>query len=327
MYEVYPCLSAAKMFELLEHIKPNLIMLDVEMPEMNGYEAAKKLKSNPEYSEIPIIFLSAMVDAQSEIEGLKLGAIDYIHKPFYGHLLLQHIKTHLSSFEQEMEIKHLLKLKTEEVKLREAAEFKAENASQAKGDFLSNMSHEIRSPLNAVIGMINIAAEENDIGAIKLYLEKAANAAKIVLGVINDILDMSKIEANKLELSDTEFNFGKMITNIIDVTSIRAKEKHQDIIVNIDSNIPSFVISDELRLAQVINNLMTNAIKFTPENGKITLGAEKLEEKDDEITIKVEVTDSGIGISQEQQEKLFTAFNQADISIAKKFGGTGLGLI
>jgi len=327
LYEVYPCPSASKMFSLLEHVQPDLILLDVEMPEMNGYEAAKKLKSESQTGEIPIIFLTSMSDAQSEIEGLAIGAIDYIRKPFVAPLLLQRIKTHLSIMEQEMQIKHLLELKTEEVKLREAAELEAENASRAKSEFLSHMSHEIRSPLNAVIGMINIANEEDDLDKIKLYLGKADNAAKHVLGVINDILDMSKIEANKLELSFGEFDFGKMMANIVDVTGIRAQEKHQQIIVNMNPNIPSFVISDELRLSQVITNLMTNAIKFTPENGKVALSAEKLEEKDGEITIKIEVADSGIGISPEQQQKLFQAYNQADSSISGKFGGTGLGLV
>jgi signal transduction histidine kinase len=326
LYEVYPCPSAAKMFDLMEHIHPDLILLDVEMPVMNGYEAIKKMKDDTQYREIPVIFLTSMNETQSELEGLKLGAVDYIRKPFIAPLLLQRIKTHLAVIEQQNEIRHLLALKTEEVRLREIAELEAENASRAKGDFLSHMSHEIRSPLNAVIGMINFANEETDINAIKTYLEKADNAAKHILGVINDILDMSKIEANKLELSDSEFNFGKMITNIVDITSVRAKEKHQQIAVNMGPDIPSIVICDELRLAQVITNLMTNAIKFTPENGKIQLNAEKLEEKDDEVTIKVEVVDSGIGISPEQQTKLFSAYNQADRTTAKLFGGTGLGL-
>jgi len=327
LYEVYPCPSAAKMFNLLEHVRPDLILLDVEMPEMNGYDAARKLKSEAKSGEIPVIFLTSMSDAQSEMEGLTIGAIDYIRKPFVAPLLLLRIKTHLSIMEQELEIKHLLELKTEEVKLREAAEQKAENASRAKSEFLSHMSHEIRSPLNAVIGMINIANEENDIDKIKIYLGKANNAAKLVLGVINDILDMSKIESNKLDLSFGEFDFGKMMANIVDVTGIRAQEKHQQIAVNMNPNLPSSVISDELRLSQVITNLMTNAIKFTPENGKVTLNAEKLEEKDGEIAIRVEIADSGIGISPEQQKKLFQAYNQADSSISGKFGGTGLGLV
>jgi signal transduction histidine kinase len=327
IYDVYPCPSAAKMFSLMEHIQPDLILLDVEMPEMNGYEAIEKLKSNDKHQEIPVIFLTSMSDAKSEMEGLQLGAVDYIRKPFVALLLLQRIKTHIAIMEQEREIKDLLDLKTREVSLRELAEQEAQNASRAKGEFLSHMSHEIRSPLNAVIGMINIATEENDMDSIKLYLGKADNAAKHVLGVINDILDMSKIEADKLELSNAEFDFGKMMDNIVDVAGIRAQEKHQQIAVNMNSNIPSFVISDELRLSQVITNLMTNAIKFTPENGKVTLNAEKLEEKDGEITIRIEVADSGIGISPEQQKKLFQAYNQADSSISGKFGGTGLGLV
>ena len=216
LYMVYPCPSAAAMFELLEHVRPELILLDVEMPEMNGYEAIKKLKSGDK-KEIPVIFLTSMTDAESELEGLSYGAVDYIRKPFVTPLLLQRIRTQLSIQEQQTEIKHVLDLKTEEVKMREKAELEAERASQAKGDFLSHMSHEIRSPLNAVIGMINIANEEKTVEGIKVYLEKAGNAAKLVLGVINDILDMSKIEANKLELSDSEFDFPKMMTNIVDV--------------------------------------------------------------------------------------------------------------
>jgi len=333
IYRVYPIPSALEMFDLLTHIQPDLILLDIEMPEMNGYEAIKKLKGDDKYHEIPIIFLTSMSDEQSEMEGLKLGAVDYIHKPFVTPLLLQRIKTHLSLMEQQKmildrnkEIEELLEIKTKEVNLREAAELEAQNASRAKGEFLSHMSHEIRSPLNAVIGMINIAMGANDIQTIKRYLEKAGNASKYVLGVINDILDMSKIEANKLELSFNDFNFERMLSNIVDVTSIRAQEKHQQLVVNMNPNIPPFIISDELRLSQVITNLMTNAIKFTPENGKIELSAEMLDEHNGEITLGVEVADSGIGISPEQQKKLFTSYNQADSSITKNFGGTGLGL-
>jgi len=333
-YEVYPCPGAAKMFVVLEHIMPDLILLDVEMPGMNGYEAARKLKSSALYKEIPIIFLTSMLDEQSEIEGLSIGAVDYIRKPIVVPLFLQRIKTHLSLIEQKKvilernkEIEELLEIKTNEIKLREKAEQEAQNASRAKGDFLSHMSHEIRSPLNAVIGMINIVTEKDDIQTIKLYLEKAGNAAKQVLGVINDILDISKIEANKFELSGGEFNFFKMMTNIVDVISFRAQEKHHNIAVNMDPDIPPFIIGDELRLAQVITNLLANAVKFTPENGKIELNAQKLEEKDGEVSIRIEVADSGIGISPVHQKKLFTSYSQADNNIAQKYGGTGLGLV
>jgi signal transduction histidine kinase len=311
IYGVYPCPSASEMFELLKSIKPDLILLDVEMPDMNGYEAIEKLKSDEQYLEIPVIFLTNMSGEQNEIEGLKLGAVDYVHKPFVTPVLLQRIKTHLSITEHKLE---------------------AQNASRAKSEFLSHMSHEIRSPLNAVMGMINIASDADDVQTIKNYLGKAGNVSKYVLAVINDILDISKIEANKFELSFDEFDFGTMMANVIDIINVRAGEKKQNVTVNVSKDIPASMIGDELRLSQVITNLLTNAIKFTHENGNIALNVEKLDapctqDADGEITIRIEVADSGIGISPEQQKKLFTSYNQVDSSITKRFGGTGLGLV
>ncbi|MDR0302467.1 MAG: response regulator, partial [Treponema sp.] len=305
IYEVYPVNSAIKMFDLLEHVTPDLILLDVEMPEMNGYEAAKRLKNDTQFREIPIIFLTAMNDAESEMNGLNIGAIDYIHKPFAAPLLLRRIKTHMSLIEHQLE---------------------AHNASRAKGEFLSHMSHEIRTPLNAIIGMINIAVNTDDLQKIKYCLQRAGSASKHLLNIINDILDMSKIEANKFELSYSDFNFEKMLMDIINVTNVLAEEKNLNFTVILNTNVPSFVIGDELRFSQVVMNLLNNAIKFTPENGKVVLRVEKIAESGDEITLRTEIADSGIGITEEQQKRLFTSYNQADSSISKKFGGTGLGL-
>jgi two-component system, sensor histidine kinase and response regulator len=305
-YEVYPSLSALKMFDLLEHIMPDLILLDVEMPEMNGYDAAKKLLGYEKFKNIPIIFLTSKDDAKSEMEGLNIGAVDYIRKPFVAPLLLRRIQTHLSLIEHQVE---------------------AQKASQAKGEFLSHMSHEIRTPLNAIIGMINIAVNTDDIEKIKYCLQRAGSASKHLLNIINDILDMSKIEAHKFELSFNEFNFEKMLMDIINVTNVRAEEKNLNFAVILNTNVPSLIISDELRFSQVIMNLLNNAIKFTPENGKVVLRVEKIDESGDEITLKTEIADSGIGMTEEQQKKLFTSYVQADSSITKNFGGTGLGLV
>jgi CheY-like chemotaxis protein len=305
LYEVYPSPSAAKMFELLEHIMPDLILLDVEMPIVNGYEAARQLKENNKFQDIPIIFLTNMNDAKSEMNGLNLGAVDYIHKPFLAPLLLRRIKTHLSLIEHQIE---------------------AQNASRAKGEFLSHMSHEIRTPLNAIIGMINIAINTDDIQKLKYCLQRAGSASKHLLNIINDILDISKIEAHRFELSYSEFNFEKMLMDIINVTNVRAEEKNLNFAVILNTNVPSLIISDELRFSQVIMNLLNNAIKFTPENGKVVLRVEKTEEDGDEITLRTEIADSGIGMTEEQQKRLFTSYGQADSNISRNFGGTGLGL-
>ena len=202
----------------------------------------------------------------------------------------------------------------------------AERASGAKGEFLSRMSHEIRTPLNAIIGMINIGLDTADIEKKNYCFKRADGASKHLLGIINDILDMSKIEADKFDLLYTEIDFEQTLKNITNMANIRAEEKRQNFIVNLGDDVPAYIVSDELRLSQVITNLLTNAIKFTPENGIISLNVDKIEEIDDDIVLKIEVTDTGIGISKDQQEKLFKSFNQADASISQKFGGTGLGL-
>jgi len=203
----------------------------------------------------------------------------------------------------------------------------ADFASKAKGLFLSNMSHEIRTPLNAIIGMINIGISAEDIERKNYCLGRAESASKHLLGIINDVLDMSKIEADKYELSYGEVDIERMLMNIANVANVRAEEKRQQLIVNISEDVPAYIEGDELRLSQVITNLTTNAIKFTPEEGTVTLDIRKTEETGDNVELRVEVTDTGIGISPEQQARLFASFSQADADISKNFGGTGLGLV
>ncbi|GHS93327.1 hypothetical protein AGMMS50276_03460 [Synergistales bacterium] len=199
-------------------------------------------------------------------------------------------------------------------------------ANRAKSDFLANMSHEIRTPMNAVIGMTRIAKEARGIEKKDYCLVKIEESSTYLLGIINDILDMSKIEARKLELSYVSFDFRDMIRKAVDVVDFRVKEKNQNLTLSIDENIPPSFIGDDQRLGQVITNLFSNAVKFTPEGGDISLRATLLKEEDERCNLKIEVADTGIGISKEQQERLFNVFQQADNNTTRKFGGTGLGL-
>jgi len=202
----------------------------------------------------------------------------------------------------------------------------AEAASVAKSAFLANMSHEIRTPLNAIIGMTSIGMAATSSERMKLSFTKIDDASKHLLGVISDILDMSKIEAGKFELSEDEFNAEKVLRRIIDVFRFRIDEKQQTLNVNIDENIPNVLIGDDQCLAQVVSNLLSNAIKFTPEEGVISLDARLMGEERDICTIQFSITDSGIGISREQQARLFQSFQQAESSTTRKYGGSGLGL-
>jgi signal transduction histidine kinase/DNA-binding response OmpR family regulator len=202
----------------------------------------------------------------------------------------------------------------------------AESANRAKSAFLSNMSHEIRTPMNAIIGMTAIAKVSHETERKDYCLGKIENASTHLLGIINDILDMSKIEANKFDLSSVNFSFEKLLQKVVNVINFRVEEKQQEFTVHIDKNIPAFLIGDDQRLAQVITNLLSNAVKFTPEYGAVRLGARLCGEENGICTIRIDVADTGIGISEEQQTRLFSSFQQADSGISRKFGGTGLGL-
>ncbi|MDR3332321.1 MAG: response regulator [Synergistaceae bacterium] len=206
------------------------------------------------------------------------------------------------------------------------AKEQAEGSSRAKSEFLSNMSHEMRTPMNAIIGMTTIGKSAADTDRKNYAFGKIEEASTHLLGVINDILDMSKIEANKLELSLADFDFEKMLQKVANVVCFRVDEKHQSLHVVIDKNMPRRLVGDDQRLAQVITNLLSNAVKFTPEGGSIRLRASFVKEENGLCTIQVEVTDTGIGISEEQQARLFKSFQQADSSTSRNFGGTGLGL-
>ena len=210
-------------------------------------------------------------------------------------------------------------------KLKDAIK-KLTSASKAKSEFLSNMSHEMRTPMNAIINMTAIAKNAPDIERKNYALGKIEDASIHLLGVINDILDMSKIEANKFELAPVEFNFEKILQRVVNVVNFRVEEKHQKLRVHVDKDIPKTLIGDDQRLSQIITNLLGNAVKFTPDNGSITLNTKFEGEENGVCTIQISVTDTGIGISVDQQKRLFQSFQQAETNTSRKYGGTGLGL-
>ncbi len=207
-----------------------------------------------------------------------------------------------------------------------AAREEAMASTKAKSEFLSRMSHEIRTPMNAIIGMATIAQKAHDFDQVKYALDKINASSKQLLGIINDVLDMSKIDAGRLEISPESFDFDRMVQNALNVVQVRLEEKHQQLVLDLERVFTRTVVADELRLSQVLINLLGNAVKFTPESGSITLKIQSEPIDDERFMLHVEVTDTGVGISKEAQMKLFDAFEQADGGISRKYGGTGLGL-
>jgi len=201
------------------------------------------------------------------------------------------------------------------------AKIEADLANKAKGDFLANMSHEIRTPMNAIIGMTYLMKQTEFTPKQKDYIHKIENSANVLLGVINDILDFSKIEAGKLEIDTIDFNLHSVIENVTTMVEMKTSEKNLDFVVSYDQGINMNIHGDPLRLGQILTNLVNNAVKFT-EKGEIGIYIKSIS-KD---YYRFEVRDTGIGLTKEQQSKLFQSFSQADSSTTRKYGGTGLGL-
>ncbi|MDR2176234.1 MAG: response regulator [Synergistaceae bacterium] len=207
-----------------------------------------------------------------------------------------------------------------------AAKDAALEATRVKSEFLSRMSHEMRTPMNAIIGMTHIAQRAADPEKIRFCLSRIETSSAHLLALINDVLDMSKIEAGKLELDSAPFDVEKMLMKAYSVVGEKAEQKNQTLRIVMGKDMRMGYIGDEMRLSQVVINLLSNAVKFTPENGKIRLSAEETERGENRSRLRFAVSDSGIGIGREQAKHLFNPFQQADPSIAKRYGGTGLGL-
>jgi signal transduction histidine kinase/CheY-like chemotaxis protein/Ca2+/Na+ antiporter len=203
---------------------------------------------------------------------------------------------------------------------------RAQAASRAKSNFLANMSHEMRTPLNAIVGMTMIGLKADAMEPRKNALNKINDASAHLLGIISNILDMAKIEANKLELIPVRYELRKMLQNVFAVVQFRAEEKRQRLSSNIDARLPRYVIGDDKRLAQAIANILSNAVKFTGEGGWVSFGISLAGETENGAELLIEIEDNGIGISPDQQEKMFEAFEQVESGMNREYEGTGLGL-
>ena len=303
--------SGEEAIRFLQENKPDLILLDIQMPGMDGFETMAVIKGNKDTADIPVIFLTANEDSNMEVRGLKAGAMDFIKKPFVPEILL-------------IRVKHTLDLVRLNVEY-ENARNEAIRANEAKSLFLSNMSHEIRTPINAVLGMNEMILRECTDKQILTYAENIRSSGKTLLFLINDILDMSKIESGKMEILRVEYDLSVLIMDLWNIIFLRAQEKGLTIQFSLEETLPRVLYGDDVRIKQIVTNLLTNAVKYTPQGGiEVHVAYER--HGDEQISLIISVKDTGMGIKKEDMGKLFESFQRLEEEKNRNIEGTGLGM-
>ena len=328
-FELQIATSGQSGLNLAGQTPPDLILLDVMMPQMDGYETCRRLKADPLLRSIPVIFVTALNEVDAESAGLALGAADYITKPINVEITRLRIRNLLGREQLRKEVERYRDHLEEQVAARtealSIAKDAAEAASRAKSIFLTTMSHELRTPMNGMMGMLSVALRlATDAKQIDC-LNRGMASSKHLLAIINDILDLARIEADRLTLDDKEFSLAQVIDDTLLMQEEAAQFKGLRLSREIAAELSGSVRGDALRLKQILLNLVGNAIKFS-DQGEITVRAHLVEEGGDDLLLRIDVSDQGIGMSPEQQLQLFHIFTQVDGSLTRKYGGSGLGL-
>ncbi|MBN1199608.1 MAG: response regulator [Bacteroidales bacterium] len=324
---IIQALSGNEALALMLEYNVSLVLMDVQMPGMDGFETAELMRGSERTKQIPIIFITATYRQPKQIfRGYESGAVDYLYKPLDRRILQSKIRAYIEFFKQKHELEittRQLKKTLEEVDM---AKRLAEEATIAKSSFLASMSHEIRTPLNGIIGMTDLILMDSELPEHYYeHLTDIKQSSESLLEIINEILDVSKIEADKLELEHIDFSLRDVLGKVVRLLSVKTFQKSLEFLCHCPPDTIDNLVGDPTRLRQILINLMGNAVKFT-ETGRIVLSVKQLELTDKIARLEFSVRDTGIGIASDKLPKLFTSFSQADKSTTRTHGGTGLGL-
>lgn len=310
---------------------PDLILLDVMMPDMDGYEVCRRLRANPATRQIPVVFLTALDDVASERKGLELGAVDYLTKPLNADLARLRVQNHLERerlrrelVQHRNELEERVQQRTVSLSIAKEA---AEKAMHLKDAILRNLNHELKTPLNGIVGMLALAQMHNTDPKVSRYLDNAEASAQRLQRTQTSLLDLAEMEANRMTLEAEPFRVRDVLNRVL--LECRPWAQLKGLTLDIDGEDglpPALYRGDPNRLVQVLRELLCNGVKFS-EQGRVTMAAHAVPLDDGREQLFFEVSDQGIGIAPADQTRIFEAFAQVDPSMTRKFEGNGIGLV
>lgn len=313
--------NGTEALEMIAREPYDCILLDRTMPVLDGVETCRRIRSDPDLNQIPVIMLTATESREAILRSFAAGANDYISKSSDPAIIRARVSAHLRRKRFEDENRQI----REELHKKEIEAAREHSANRAKSAFLAMMSHEMRTPMNAVMGMTQLLLDTDLTPEQRDLARSLKSSSEGLLQLLNDVLDFSKIEEGRLELEEREFTLRSTVNEVLNALAVSAGLKRLELGANFGSTVPDVLLGDRVRLRQVLTNLVGNAIKFT-ESGEIYVTVTLVETTEKDVSLQFVVRDTGIGIPEDKQKKIFEAFTQADSSTTRRYGGTGLGL-
>lgn len=295
----------------------DLILLDIEMPGMDGYEVCRKLKQDESTKNIPVIFVTAKSESEAEAKGFKIGGVDYITKPVNPSIVRERVKTHLALYNQNRVLEE--KVREQTAQIRETFEYN----EKVRNDFITSISHELRTPMNAILGGLDLAHKHIP-GRLKAPMDIIRNGATHMMNLVNDILTHTEIQSDRIAVQSDHINSHSLLRSMSESYRYLCEDKSLQLAWIVDNSLPKWICTDEKRLVIILSKLLDNAIKFT-EQGQITLNI-TCDQSTSPWQFICIVQDTGIGIAQEKQTHIFDSFVQSDGGFQRRYGGLGIGL-